>query len=173
MKNTKNYLLKTFLILIIVSFVNIANSFAKSFQQHPQRNEKALVQKKHQRAKDKKKNPEKFKKDLQDFITKEANLTESEARAFFPVFFEMKEKLRNLEHQNRRAIRNAVENNANDYDCSLVLRGQALSNEKYARIERQYLDRMEIIVGASKLIKVLYADNIFGRRVLKQMTQKK
>lgn len=113
-----------------------------------------------------------FKRDLQAFIAREAGLSESEARAFFPVYFEMKEKQRNLEHQRGRAIRQAAEGNMNERDCQRVLNEVVASEKKSQRIEAQYMERLKKIVGARKLIRAIDADRSFGRKVWKKMTNK-
>jgi len=114
-----------------------------------------------------------FKRDLQAFIIREAGLSESEARAFFPIYFEMKEKLRNIGHQRGRAIRKAVEGNMNERDCQRVFNEVIAFDKKSQRVEAQYLERLKKIVGARKLLKVIDADRRFGRKVLKKMTDKK
>lgn len=114
--------------------------------------------------------PEKFKSELMKFITAEANLTVDEARRFFPVYFEMKEKMRNLEHQKERAIRLAAESNMNEKDCQRALSEKLTLEKKLLRVESQYVDRLTKIVGARKLIKVFNADRRFGRKMFQQMT---
>ena len=116
--------------------------------------------------------PEKFKQELQAYITREAKLTEAEARKFFPVFFEMKEKLRNLERQKGRALRTATTEHATEADCQRVVEQQKSLTLKMARMENDYQSRLGSIVGARKLVRVLEADRKFGRKMFKKMTNK-
>ncbi len=115
--------------------------------------------------------PERFKRELSDFITREAGLTPAEARAFLPVYFEMKEKQRNIEHQKGRSLRNAAEKNMDQRDCKRVLNELAELEKKSLRIENQYMQRLEAIVGARKLVKAIDADRKFGRHAFKQMVR--
>lgn len=116
--------------------------------------------------------PEQFKKDLQAFITKEAGLTAEEAQRFFPVFFEMKEKLHSLERQNHRALRKAAQS-GNEKDCQRALDNQNRLNLKACKMEQQYTQRLVRIVGAKKYAKVLEAEHKFGRKMFHRMAGKK
>lgn len=115
--------------------------------------------------------PEQFKRELTNFITREAGLTAAEARAFLPVYFEMKEKQRNLEHQKGRSLRAAAEKNMSNRDCKRVLSELAELEKKALRIENQYMQRLEALVGAQKLVKAIDADRKFGRHAFKQMVK--
>ncbi|MGM9687804.1 MAG: hypothetical protein ACI3YD_02020 [Alloprevotella sp.] len=116
--------------------------------------------------------PEKFKQDLQAYVTREAKLTEAEARKFFPVFFEMKEKQRNLDRQKSRALRTATSEHATEADCQRVIEQQKNLAQKMARMESDYYTRLCHIVGARKLVRALEADRKFGRKMFKKMTDK-
>lgn len=116
--------------------------------------------------------PKQFSEDLKRFISREAQFTPEEARAFFPVFFEMREKQRNLERQCRNALHMAAEKNMNERDCQRILEEQDRLSKKAQRIEAQYRERLRRLVGAHKLVKALDADNKFGRCAFKQMIRK-
>ena len=116
-------------------------------------------------------NPEQFRRELTEHITKAAGFTPAEARTFFPLFFEMREKQRNLEHQKGRALRRAAEHNMNEYDCQRVLAEVAELQKKSLRIEQQYCTRLRKIVGACKLVKAINAERAFGRKAFKKMTK--
>lgn len=116
-------------------------------------------------------NPEKFKKDLSEYVTRAAGLTCDEAKKFFPVYFEYKDKQRNLEHQKGRSLRAAADQNMNDRDCKRILKNIVELDEKLARIEEQYFARFEKIVGPKKFLKVLVAERSFGRETFRKMTK--
>lgn len=115
--------------------------------------------------------PAQFCKDLGDFITREAGMTSAEAKEFMPIYFEMKEKQRAVEHQKARTIDNAANPNMTDKDCKRALSQISELDKKSHRIETQYQQRLERIVGARKLVKAIKADRNFGRRLFKQMTR--
>lgn len=114
---------------------------------------------------------EKFKHELTVFITKESGMNVNEARAFFPVFFEMRESMRHIEQQKERALRTAAKNNMAERDCKRVLNEMQELDKKSARIEAQYMARLQKMIGARKLLKAIDADKRFGRRLFKQMTK--
>lgn len=116
--------------------------------------------------------PKKFKHDLSMHIVREAGLTPEEAHKFFPVFFELKEKMRDLERQQSQALRKAAEKNMNERDCERVLDEAGELMKKAARVENQYNARMKKIVGARKLVKALVAEKNFGRKMFRNMTKK-
>ena len=116
--------------------------------------------------------PEKFKQELQAYITREAKLTEAEARKFFPVFFEMKEKLRNLERQKGRSLHTVTSERATEADCQRVVEQQKNLTLKMARMENDYHSRLCSMVGVRKFVRVLEADRRFGRKMFKKMTDK-
>lgn len=117
-------------------------------------------------------NPAKFRQELSAFVTREAGLSDREAKAFFPAFFEMKEKVRSLEHQKGRALRQAATGHMSEKDCQRVLKGISALDKKVVRVEEQYTGRLSKIIGARKLVKVMSADRKFGRRMFRMMTKK-
>lgn len=117
--------------------------------------------------------PQDFKADLMAHITQRAGLTPEESKTFFPLFFEMREKCRNIEHQKERTLRNATQPNMSERDCQRALTLTAELNAKAARTEKQYMERLRKIVGAKKLIKAINADHDFGRNFFRRMTKTK
>lgn len=162
------------LIIFLTFFLSVTGDIvAGPLGQCPQSPRHGETQSCRQPKKGEKRDFDDFKRDLQAFIIREAGLSESEARVFFPIYFEMKEKLRNIGHQRGRAIRKAVERNMNERDCQRVFNEVIAFDKKSQRVEAQYLERLKKIVGARKLLKVVDADRRFGRKVLKKMADKK
>lgn len=114
--------------------------------------------------------PEKFKKDLQAHIRRQAELTQEEARQFFPIFFEMKDKLRNLDHQKNRALRRAAKAGGSEADCKRVMALQVQLNRKRNKVYEEYTERLAKVVSYRKLVKACEADQSFGRKMFRQMT---
>ncbi len=115
--------------------------------------------------------PEEFLRELSAFLQRKAGLSADEASRFLPVYFQMKEQLRAIDHQEHTITRRAAEGKTSDRDCRRVI-DQTLSLESKAlRIKRQYYTRLAAIVGEKKLLRVIEADNKFGRRLFRRMTQ--
>lgn len=165
MKQTINTIL-----FVVLSFFSAFPTQA-STQQPCCRAEQQQPNQRPRQGDDKRFSPDKFRKDLGDFIAREAGMTAAEAKSFMPVYFEMKEKQREVEHQKARAISNATTSNMSDKDCKRALSQVSEYSKKSLRIEAQYQQRLERIVGARKLVKAINADRKFGRRIFKQMTR--
>lgn len=116
---------------------------------------------------------ERFVREITTFITCEAGLTKEEAQKFFPVFFEMREKQHILERQKAKALRLAAAHNPSDRECARVLGEIERFNQKSLRIETSYTKRLEKLIGARKLVKVLSADRKFARRMFHERRSKK
>lgn len=116
---------------------------------------------------------EKYQRELANFITAEAGLSEAESRAFFPLFFEMQGRQRTLQHMKAKALRQATAENTTDSDCKLVLEQVSQWEQKSVRTGNEYMERLEKVVGPRKLVKAIVAERKFGRKLFKQMTSKK
>lgn len=115
--------------------------------------------------------PEQFRRDLMAFVSRAAGFTAEESKVYFPLFFEMKDKQRSIEHQKGHALRQAARKNMNERDCQRVLREMAALNAKSQRIEKQFMDQMQKRLGAKKLVKAINADRDFGRNLFRKMTK--
>ena len=87
-------------------------------------------------------NPDKFRADLEKFITVEACLTPAEAAKFFPLYEEMNKKQRALFRQMREL-------------------------QRMKQIQANYHTRFLTIISASKLYDVIRAEGKFHRQAVK------
>ena len=111
-------------------------------------------------------NPEKFRADLEEFITEEANLTKSEGKLLFPLFHEMKEKQRSLQETIFQLKRNTPSPNATDKDYSATIQKiKSLEVEK-AELEELYYKKMCKAISARKVFLVMRAEDKFHRRMI-------
>ena len=61
-------------------------------------------------------NPQEFKAKLESYVTQEAGFNQTEAAAFYPIYFEMKGKQRGLQRQIFQLKRNAPTAEASDQE---------------------------------------------------------
>lgn len=115
--------------------------------------------------------PEQFRRDLITFVSRAAGFTAEESKVYFPLFFEMKDKQRSVEHQKGHALRQAARASMNERDCQRVLKEIAALSAKSQRIEKQFMDQMQKRLGAKKLVKAINADRDFGRNFFRKMTK--
>lgn len=111
---------------------------------------------------------ERFMQDLRAYITREAGLTQQEANAVFPLLFEMKAKLHDLQERISRSLASAARS-ANERDCQRTLNEVQHMKAKQQKVEAEFMKRMGKAVSSRKLVKVLVADQNFGRDRFRQM----
>ena len=111
---------------------------------------------------------ERFMQDLRAYITREASLTQQEANALFPLFFEMKAKMHDMQERINRSLGRAARS-ANERDCQRTLTEISHMKAKQQKLEADFMKRMGKAVSSRKLVKVLVADQNFGRDRFRQM----
>ncbi len=104
-----------------------------------------------------------FQKEIKAYLCREAKLTQAECDAFFPLFFEMKSKLRNLQRQEDRTLASSNSQSFTEADFDRVLNEVAQIRKKRLNIEYQYQKRFRKILSAEKLTRIISAERKFGR----------
>lgn len=112
---------------------------------------------------------ERFMQDLRAYITREAGLSQQEANAVFPLFFEMKAKMHDLQERINRSLGNAARRSSNERDCQRTLNEMTHMKAKQQKLEADFMKRMAKTVSSQKLVKILVADQNFGRDRFRQM----
>lgn len=169
-----NMINKIVCLLVAVWGLSMDNAVATTLMQEPRgccHNQNDQCQQSPQRKDKDKFNREDFRKKLAFFMAKEAGFTADEAKQFFPIYFEMREKMRSIDRQKDRAISNVAQKNMSEKDCKRVLDEALELDKKNMRLESQYMSRLQKLVGARKLAKAIYADRCFGRRMFMKMTK--
>ncbi len=111
-------------------------------------------------------NPQEFKTRLESYVTQEAGFNQSEAQAFYPIYFEMKSKQRNLNHQIFQLKRNAPSAEANDQDFAIVIQKIKDLGVEIAQLEVTYYKKMCKVVSPAKVYKAMCAEDKFHREML-------
>ncbi len=114
--------------------------------------------------------PEKFEADLEQFITVNAGLTPLEASSFFPLFREEQKQKRCLFMQKRRYRQ---VNMGDEKACAnAILEMDRLDDEQLA-IQAKYHKKYLKILPASKVLKIIKAEDKFHRQAFRQAFKKK
>lgn len=113
--------------------------------------------------------PERFKQKMTGFITAEADFTQSEANAFFPIFSEFKDKQRDIMQKIMRLKQPKGEEQNVNYE-QRVLQIAALDKEA-ATLETTYYKKLCKTVPAKKVYKALIAEDRFHRQMLEKFNQ--
>ncbi len=116
---------------------------------------------------------EQMRREQREFIQREAQLSQSEADAFFPLFFELRDKAFDMQRRADRMIENASRKGSNDSDSRRALKTYVELREQIAETEEQYFKRFSRVLSPSKVIRVLRADQKFGREHFRKMFEGK
>lgn len=119
-------------------------------------------------------NPEEFRAKLEEFITRKADFTNTEAQTFFPIFHKMKEEQRTLQTEMFKLKRNrSEENNLSEKDYANKIQRICELNTKMAEIQESYYKKMYKAAPAQKVYKAMLAEDAFHRMMLRQFDQRR
>ena len=111
-------------------------------------------------------NPEEFKAKLESYVTAEAGFTQAEAQAFYPIFFEMKGKQRQLQRKIFQLKKNAPASDASDNDFAITIQKIKDLGVEMAQLEVTYYKKMCQAVSPQKVYKAMCAEDQFHRKML-------
>ena len=114
--------------------------------------------------------PAEYWKQQQEFFSKEAGLTASEAEKFFPLYNELQQKKREL----NRSVRQQTRQNGpgmTEEQAAKAIEAMAESKIKIAQLEKESLEKFKDILPASKILKIQNAEEQFNSKMLKDIQQ--
>lgn len=115
--------------------------------------------------------PEAFKQKLENYITKNAGLTEEEAQAFFPIYREMKQKQGELMKQIRQLKKDARKEDTTVDKCKSILTQIGKLKTESAEVEATYYLKIAEVVSPQKVVKAIIAEDKFHRESLTRMNR--
>ncbi len=135
-------------------------------------------------------NPEEFKAHLEAHITRSAHLTTEESQKFFPLFYEMKEKQRQLQKEIsdlkkdkmrhlgpgpfHRPPRNAeMKDNISDEEYAKTLMRIKKLNAEMAEVESEYYRKFCREISPKKVFAAMIAEDDFHRVMLSRFNQER
>ena len=110
-------------------------------------------------------NKKEFRQRMQEFITKEASLTQEEAKAFFPIYNEYKDKQRQMHISINKLKKNAPQNN-DEKAYEKCLMEMASLNAQMAGLDSIYYKKICKVISAEKFFKILNIEDRMHRRML-------
>lgn len=117
--------------------------------------------------------PQEFRKHLSEFLIKEAQLSAEEAKVALPIFLEMKDKHRELNMKIDRACRRAHFEKLSERDSHRILNEVEKLKRQSAELEISYYEKLTKVLPTSKVLRILSADDMFGKRMFHKMMRKK
>ena len=124
----------------------------------------AQEQKRHERL-----SAEQFRAKQQEYLTKAAELTEQEAAAFFPLYFEMKDKQRAVSDEAWKLFREGNKEGAKEGSYKEILDSFTESSLNSARLEKTYLEQFRKILSDKKIYQIKRAEMGFRTDMVKDM----
>lgn len=115
--------------------------------------------------------PEKFRADLEKFITGEVGFTHSEAQKFYPLYHEMKDKQRDVQHKIFELKKN-IKPDADDKEYANAIQSIIGLNKQKNELEEDYYKKMCKAVPAKKVYRAMLAEDKFHRKMLNRIDQK-
>ena len=110
-------------------------------------------------------NKQEFRQRMQDYITKEASLTQEEAKAFFPIYNEYKDKQRQI-HMSINKLKKNTPNNNDEKAYEKCLMEMAELNAQMAGLDSVYYKKICKAISAQKFFKILNIEDRMHRKML-------
>ena len=118
-------------------------------------------------------NPEEFRAKLEEFITKKAEFTSTEAQSFFPIFHQMKEEQRKLQKEIFTLKRIPKDVSPTEKEYSNKIQQICELNTKMAQVQENYYKKLSKAVPAQKVYNAMLAEDIYHRMMLRQFDQRR
>ncbi len=122
-------------------------------------------------------NPEEFKEHLEKHITREAGFTQEEAKTFFDLFHEMKDKQHKIMDEIHNLKSHAPSPTASEKEFSNAVQKTKELKVAMAETEEHYYKRMCKSISPRKVYKAMKSEDSFHRKMLngfnKQRPQRK
>jgi hypothetical protein len=116
-------------------------------------------------AQEKKFSPEQFDAELQKFIVWDAKLTPEEAAKFFPLYWEMQKKQRELYEKQQHIAKNKP---ADDKGCRQIIKERDEIELEMKRVQLDYHNNFMNVLAPSKVYDALRSEYKFHRHKMKQ-----
>ncbi|MDR0961087.1 MAG: hypothetical protein LBM62_00800 [Mediterranea sp.] len=111
--------------------------------------------------------PEEFRAKQRAFITEKAELTPQEAEKFFPLYFELQDRKKQLNDEAGALLRKGRNAKITDAEYGEMLDGVYDLRISINRLEKHYLDKFRKILSNKKLFAIQRAEIHFNRELLK------
>ena len=117
--------------------------------------------------------PEEYQAKQKEFIIKQAELTEEESTAFFPLYFELQNKKHEINGRVWKKARAVHPNERTEAEYNEMIDALADVKIECATLEKEYLIKFKSILPAKKLMRVQMAEDRFQRELLKGIRPEK
>ncbi len=113
-----------------------------------------------------------FRAKQKNFIAEKAGLTKEEATKFFPLYFELQDKKKELNDKAWELIKKGKDEDASEEEYAEILEGVYDSRIASDRLEKSYLEKFKKILSYKKIYLVQRAEMRFHRELIKGINEK-
>ncbi|NTS20232.1 hypothetical protein E7X23_09590 [Bacteroides fragilis] len=117
--------------------------------------------------------PKEFRAKQQAFITEKAGLTQEEAAKFFPVYFELQDRKKQLNDEAWKLLRSGKDEKTTDTQYGEILEGVYDARIASDRLDKTYFEKFKKILSCKKIYLVQRAEMRFHRELLKGVRDNK
>lgn len=110
-----------------------------------------------------------FRAKQQAFITEKAQLTEAEAENFFPVYFELQDRKKQLNDEIWKLYKKGRGEDISESQYEEILVGISDIRLEISRLEKTYLEKFKKVLSSKKIYMVQHAELKFHRYLVKGM----
>ena len=115
-----------------------------------------------------------FEKSKQEFIIKEAGLTQKEAESFFPLNSELQKKKLDLHRKHKEDMKQTKESeNISDEEYEHLLKENINLKMKEAELDKEYSEKFNKLMSPEKLFKAQQAERTFMQEELRKFRESK
>ena len=95
--------------------------------------------------------PKEFRAKQQAFITEKAGLTQEEAAKFFPVYFELQDRKKQLNDEAWKLLRSGKDEKTTDTQYGEILEGVYDARIASDRLDKTYFEKFKKILSCKKI----------------------
>ncbi len=145
--------------IVILLLIFIAGPFSSAFSQDDDDKKKGRI--------------ERLKSQKVAFLTKQIDLTTSEAQEFWPVYNEFSEKMDELRHKAKENIINLHKtlDSLSEAEKEAAIDKHIEFEVKEAKLEKEYHEKFKEILSIDKVIKLYEAEHEFKKKMLKLLRE--
>ncbi|HRY32741.1 MAG TPA: hypothetical protein P5531_07210 [Bacteroidales bacterium] len=108
------------------------------------------------------------------FLTRELNLTEDEAKVFWPVYNEFKEKRKTLSKQFREKYgeKEQSPDKLSEAQCKEIVDNQIVQEQRMLDLKKEYHSRFLAVLPAAKVLALYEAEKKFRKVLLERLKER-
>lgn len=115
---------------------------------------------------------EEFRAKQEAYITKRADLDQKEIKKFFPLFFELQDKKKELNDKMWKLIKSGRDESTTEAEYDNIVKEAQELKLQSDKLEQEYYRRFRKILSAKKVYKVQVAEMTFHRELLKGVNKR-